>query len=75
MLAVARATAALCASINTVSDARSDAPEYFTSSEPAEDVAMSPLDDPHVLIPEVLAGHARFQPDPEAVVCGPVRRS
>ena len=36
---------------------------------------MSPLDDPHVLIPEVLAGHARFQPDPEAVVCGPVRRS
>jgi long-chain acyl-CoA synthetase len=36
---------------------------------------MSTLDDPHVLIPEVLAGHAGFQPDPEAVVCGPVRRS
>ena len=36
---------------------------------------MSTLDDPHVLIPEVFAGHARFQPDREAVVCGPVRRT
>ena len=33
VLAVARATAALRASIDTVSDARSDAPEYFTGSE------------------------------------------
>jgi len=33
VLAVARATAALCASINTVSDARSDAPEYFADSD------------------------------------------
>jgi long-chain acyl-CoA synthetase len=38
-------------------------------------MAMNTLDDPHVLIPEVFAGHARFQPDHEAVVCGPVRRT
>ncbi len=35
MLAVARATAVLCASIDTVSDTRSGAPEHFTSSERA----------------------------------------
>ena len=35
MLAVARSTAVLCALIDTVLDARSVAPEYFTGSEPA----------------------------------------
>ena len=34
MLAVARATAVLCALIGTLWNARSGAPEYFTSSEP-----------------------------------------
>jgi hypothetical protein len=34
MLAVAQATVALCALIDTVSDARSGAPEHFTGSEP-----------------------------------------
>ena len=32
------------------------------------------LDDPQVFIPDLLANHARFQPDKEAVVCGVVRR-
>jgi len=39
---------------------------------PAE---MPMLDDATVLIPEVFEVHARSQPDKEAVVCGPVRRS
>jgi hypothetical protein len=39
MLAVARATAALFALIGTLWNARSGAPEYFTSSEPAHLVA------------------------------------
>ena len=33
------------------------------------------LDDPQVLIPELLANHARFQPHKEAVICGDVRRT
>jgi long-chain acyl-CoA synthetase len=33
------------------------------------------LDDPQVFIPELLASHAAFFPDKEAVVCGAVRRS
>lgn len=36
---------------------------------------MSLLDDATVLIPEVFEVHARSQPDKEAVVCGPVRRT
>lgn len=39
---------------------------------PAE---MPMLDDATVLIPEVFEVHARSQPDKEAVVCGPVRRT
>jgi long-chain acyl-CoA synthetase len=33
------------------------------------------LDDYQVLIPDLLASHARFQPRKEAVICGDVRRS
>jgi long-chain acyl-CoA synthetase len=33
------------------------------------------LDDPQVLIPDLLASHARFQPRKEAVICGDVRRT
>jgi len=51
MLAVARATAALCAWIATVSDARSGAPEYFTGSE----MARIDLDLAHA-----------YKPDPQA---------
>ena len=36
---------------------------------------MERIDDPHVLIPEILASHAAFHPRREAVVCGTVRRS
>jgi acyl-CoA synthetase (AMP-forming)/AMP-acid ligase II len=36
---------------------------------------MTELDDPHVFLPDLWATHARFQPDKEAVVCGPVRRT
>jgi acyl-CoA synthetase (AMP-forming)/AMP-acid ligase II len=36
---------------------------------------MDLLDDPQVFIPDLIANHARFQPDREAVVCGEVRRS
>lgn len=36
---------------------------------------MDRLDDPHVLIPDILASHAAYHPRREAVVCGPVRRS
>lgn len=36
---------------------------------------MNPIDDAQVFIPDLLANHARFQPDREAVVCGEVRRS
>ncbi|HWS76099.1 MAG TPA: AMP-binding protein [Quisquiliibacterium sp.] len=36
---------------------------------------MDRIDDPHVLIPDILASHAAFHPRREAVVCGPVRRS
>jgi FixJ family two-component response regulator len=43
MFAVARATAALCAQIDTVSDARSGAPEYSTGSERSMNVPTSPL--------------------------------
>jgi len=32
------------------------------------------LDDPQVFIPDLIANHARFQPNKEAVVCGNVRR-
>ena len=33
------------------------------------------LDDPQVFIPDLIANHARFQPNKEAAVCGDVRRS
>jgi long-chain acyl-CoA synthetase len=36
---------------------------------------MHSLDDAQVLIPDVFAVHAAAQPDHEAVVCGPVRRT
>lgn len=36
---------------------------------------MEAIDDPHVLIPDILASHAAFHPRREAVVCGAVRRS
>lgn len=36
---------------------------------------MERIDDPHVLIPDILASHAAFHPHREAVVCGAVRRS
>ena len=36
---------------------------------------MTELDDPQVTIPDLLASHARYFPDKEAVVCGSVRRT
>ena len=36
---------------------------------------MELLDSPQVYLPDLWATHATFQPDQEAVVCGPVRRS
>jgi len=36
---------------------------------------MTELDDPQVTIPDLMASHARYFPDKEAVVCGSVRRT
>jgi long-chain acyl-CoA synthetase len=51
---------------------RGDAPAAARTARRTVD---TPLDDPQVFIPDLIANHARFQPHREAVVCGDVRRS
>ena len=44
-------------------------------THPATDTLDDTLDDTSALIPDIFAVHAQSQPDQDAVVCGPVRRS
>jgi len=67
MLAVARCTAALCASIDIVSNARSGAPEYLTGSDPKPAAVPTPQTLAQKLVARA-AGLGRVTPG-EVVTC------